>query len=155
MVLLAKTRLFAILSLGIQGVAVALLFMLFGAPDLSFTQFMVEILSVVILALVMTRLSLDERDTRPLRSVLADIVVALLAGLAVTLLLFAVLSGSLDPRLAEFFNENSKPIAHGANVVNVILVDFRGLDTFGEISVVMCAGIAVLALIRGARRASR
>lgn len=155
MVLLAKTRLFAILSLGIQGVAVALLFMLFGAPDLSFTQFMVEILSVVILALVMTRLNLDERDPRPLRSVVADFVVALLAGLVVTLLLFAVLSGSLDPRLAEFFNENSKPIAHGANVVNVILVDFRGLDTFGEISVVMCAGIAVLALIRGARRASR
>jgi multicomponent Na+:H+ antiporter subunit A len=155
MVLMARTRLLAILSLGIQGVAVALLFMLFGAPDLSFTQFMVEILSVVIMALVMTRLSLDERDSRPLRSVVADLVVALLAGLAVTMLLFAVLSGSLDPGLAEFFNANSKPIAHGANVVNVILVDFRGLDTLGEISVVMCAGIAVLALIRGARRATR
>ena len=59
----AKDRLTAIVSLGIQGFAVALLFLLFGAPDLSFTQFMVETLSVVILALVMTRLRLS--PTRP------------------------------------------------------------------------------------------
>jgi multicomponent Na+:H+ antiporter subunit A len=50
--------------------------------------------------------------------------------------------------MATFFLENSVPIAHGHNVVNVILVDFRGLDTLGEISVVMTAGIAVLALLR-------
>ena len=65
-VLIAKTRLTAIVSLGIQGFAVALIFMMFGAPDLSFTQFMVETLSVVILALVMTRLNLSPSDHRPL-----------------------------------------------------------------------------------------
>ena len=151
-VLAATTRLFAILALGVQGIAVALIFLLFGAPDLSFTQFMVEILSVVILALVMTRLHLDRRDPRELEEVLGDGAVALLCGLGVTALLTAVLSTPLDPRLSDFFNANSVPIAHGHNVVNVILVDFRGLDTLGEISVVMTAGIAVLALIRGARR---
>jgi multicomponent Na+:H+ antiporter subunit A len=151
-VVMARSRLFAILALGIQGLAVAMLFMLFGAPDLSFTQFMVEILSVVILALVMTRLQLDSTDPRPLEDWLRDGAVAAMGGFAVTTLLFSVLDRPLDLRLSEFFEANSAPVAHGHNVVNVILVDFRGVDTLGEISVVMAAGIAILALIRGARK---
>lgn len=151
-VVIARTRLVAIVSLGIQGFAVALIFMLFGAPDLSFTQFMVEILSVVILALVMTRLHLDQRDGRPLEEALRDGGVALVCGAGLTLLLVAVLQQPLDMRLTDFFAKTSVPIAHGHNVVNVILVDYRGLDTFGEISVVMTAGIAILALIRLRRR---
>lgn len=151
-VVYARSRLFAILALGVQGLAVALLYLVFGAPDLSFTQFMVEILSVVILALVMTRLDLDIADPRPLEDWARDGGVALLGGVAVTLLLWAVIEGPFDLRLSTFFNAHSVPIAHGHNVVNVILVDFRGLDTLGEISVVMTAGIAILALIRGARR---
>jgi multicomponent Na+:H+ antiporter subunit A len=149
---LARTRLFAILALGIQGLAVALIYMLFGAPDLSFTQFMVEVLSVVILALVMTRLNLHDEDVRPLEDLLRDGGLALCCGAGVTVLLFAVLQGVFDPRLGAFFNANSAMLAHGRNVVNVILVDFRGLDTLGEISVVMTAGIAILALIRGAKK---
>ena len=81
-----------------------------------------------------------------------DGALALLCGVAVTGLLWAILERPLDLRLSEFFNAHSAAVAHGHNVVNVILVDFRGLDTLGEISVVMTAGIAVLALIRGARR---
>ncbi|MDP1731685.1 MAG: proton-conducting transporter membrane subunit, partial [Devosia sp.] len=148
----ARTRLFAIVALGIQGIAVALLYLLFGAPDLSFTQFMVEILSVVILTLVMTRLRLDQHDQRQFEDLLRDGGLALVCGLGVTALLFAVLEGTFDPRLSDFFNANSAPVAHGRNIVNVILVDFRGLDTLGEISVVMTAGIAILALIRSAKK---
>ncbi len=151
-VLLARTRLFAILALGVQGLGVSMLYLLFGAPDVSFTQFMVEILSVVILTLVMTRLRLDASDPRPLEDWMRDGVVALFAGTAITMLLLAVLEGVLDPKLGEFFAAQSVPSAHGHNVVNVILVDFRGLDTLGEISVVMTAGIAILALIRSGRR---
>ena len=151
-VVAARTRLFAILALGIQGFAVALLYLLFGAPDLSFTQFMVEILSVVILTLVMTRLRLDQQDLRQFEDVIRDGGLAVVCGIGVTTLLFAVLQGALDPRLSDFFNANSAAVAHGRNIVNVILVDFRGLDTLGEISVVMTAGIAILALIRGARK---
>ena len=151
-VVYARSRLFAILALGVQGLAVALLYLLFGAPDLSFTQFMVEILSVVILALVMTRLDLDSSDPRPLEDWARDGGVALLGGVAVTMLLWAVIEGPFDLRLSTFFNAHSVPLAHGHNIVNVILVDFRGLDTLGEISVVMTAGIAILALIRGAKR---
>jgi multicomponent Na+:H+ antiporter subunit A len=63
-------------------------------------------------------------------------------------LLLRVLEGVFDGRLSAFFARYSVEIAHGRNIVNVILVDFRGLDTLGEITVVMTAGIAVLALLR-------
>ncbi len=147
-VLSAKNRLNAILALGIQGFAVALLFLLFGAPDLSFTQFMVETLSVVILALVMTRLHLQPRDARPLGQKLPDAAVAIACGLGFSLYLLKVTQGRFDPVLTEFFDLYSKAIAHGANVVNVIIVDFRGTDTLGEIAVVMTTGLAILSLIR-------
>ncbi|HEY4203253.1 MAG TPA: putative monovalent cation/H+ antiporter subunit A [Devosiaceae bacterium] len=150
--LIAPSRLVAIVSLGIQGFAVAMIFLLFGAPDLAFTQFMVEILSVVILALVMTRLRLDTADHRELEIGLRDAVAALACGIGVTLLLWAILEKPLDMRLSTFFEQTSVAIAHGHNIVNVILVDYRGLDTLGEISVVMTAGIAILALIRSQRR---
>lgn len=147
-VVVAHTRLGAIVALGIQGTGVALIFLFFGAPDLAFTQFMVEVLSVVILALVMTRLNLSAHDRRVFEDWLRDGGLSVVAGAAVTVALMTVVEGTLDGRMANFFLENSVPIAHGHNVVNVILVDFRGLDTLGEISVVMTAGIAVLALLR-------
>lgn len=147
-VLTASNRLTAIVALGIQGFAVAVLFLLFGAPDLSFTQFMVETLSVVILALVMTRLRLMPSDHRPLLQRLGDGAVAVACGLGFMLLLLKATQGTFNNSLTEFFNAYSKVIAHGANVVNVIIVDFRGTDTLGEIAVVMITGLAILALIR-------
>jgi multicomponent Na+:H+ antiporter subunit A len=147
-VLRANNRLTAIVSLGIQGFAVALLFMLLGAPDLSFTQFMIETLSVVILALVMTRLKLTPTDHRPRRAKMLDGAVAIAGGLGFGLLLLKVTQLPFDAALSAFFAAHSKAIAHGRNIVNVIIVDFRGLDTLGEISVVMIAGLAILTLIR-------
>ncbi|OAV50318.1 cation:proton antiporter [Rhizobium sp. WYCCWR10014] len=147
-VLVARDRLTAIVSLGIQGFAVAIIFLLFGAPDLSFTQFMVETLSVVILALVMTRLRLSPADRRPLGRKLFDGALALACGLGFTLLLMRATQAPFNDALTAFFNTYSKSIAHGANVVNVIIVDFRGTDTLGEIAVVAVTGLAILALIR-------
>ncbi|QLF71356.1 putative monovalent cation/H+ antiporter subunit A [Peteryoungia desertarenae] len=147
-VVMAKDRLTAIVSLGIQGFAVAVLFLLFGAPDLSFTQFMVETLSVVILALVMTRLKLSVTDHRPFVPTILHGALALACGLGFMLLLMRATQGAFDPALSIFFNTYSKIIAHGANVVNVIIVDYRGVDTMGEIAVVMITGLAILALIR-------
>jgi multicomponent Na+:H+ antiporter subunit A len=147
-VLIAPSRLVAILSLGVQGTAVAIIFLMFGAPDLAFTQLMVEILSVVILTFVMTRLRLDQRDHRRFEDWARDGALAAVCGLGVSLLLMLVLNGSLDTRLSDFFTATSVPIAHGHNIVNVILVDYRGFDTLGEIAVVMGAGMAILALLR-------
>jgi multicomponent Na+:H+ antiporter subunit A len=147
-VIYARDRLTAIVSLGIQGFSVAVIFILFGAPDLAFTQFMVETLSVVILALVMTRLTLNKTDHRPLMEKSFDFAVAFIAGSAFTALLLAVLQTPFDPTLSEFFANYSRTIAHGRNIVNVIIVDFRGLDTLGEIAVVMIAGLGIITLIR-------
>ncbi len=144
----ANGRLTAIVSLGIQGFAVAVIFMLYGAPDLSFTQFMVETLSVVILALVMTRLNMSPADHRPLRHRTMDAVIGAACGLGFAAMLMRSTEAAFNNQLTEFFNAYSKVIAHGANVVNVIIVDFRGTDTLGEISVVVVTGLAILALIR-------
>ncbi|WP_395773079.1 putative monovalent cation/H+ antiporter subunit A [Agrobacterium pusense] len=147
-VLTASSRLTAIIALGIQGFAVAVIFLLFGAPDLSFTQFMVETLSVVILTLVMTRLRLSPSDHRGLGQKLLDSSIAIACGTGFALYLMRATQVSFDSRLTDFYNSYSKVIAHGANVVNVIIVDFRGTDTLGEIAVVMITGLAILALIR-------
>ena len=147
-VLRSRNRLTAIVSLGIQGFAVAVLFLLMGAPDLSFTQFMVETLSVVILALVMTRIRLEPTDHRPWNEKLLDGTIAVACGLGFGLLLLKVTQGVFDTALTDFFNANARIIAHGRNVVNVIIVDFRGFDTLGEIAVVTITGLAILAIIR-------
>ncbi|MDP9808816.1 multicomponent Na+:H+ antiporter subunit A [Rhizobium tibeticum] len=147
-VVIARDRLTAIVSLGIQGFSVAIIFLLFGAPDLSFTQFMVETLSVVILALVMTRLRLSPTDRRPLGQKILDGSIAIACGCGFALLLMKATQAPFNNALTEFFNTYSKSVAHGANVVNVIIVDFRGTDTLGEIAVVAITGLAILALIR-------
>lgn len=147
-VIIAKNRLTAIVSLGIQGFAVAVIFMLLGAPDLSFTQFMVETLSVVILALVMTRLRLSPADHRPTGEKLMDMAIAGAAGAGLGLALLKITQIPFNTELTDFFNTYARAIAHGRNIVNVIIVDFRGLDTLGEIAVVMITGLAILALIR-------
>jgi multicomponent Na+:H+ antiporter subunit A len=152
-VLRARSRLTAIVSLGIQGFAVALIFILLGAPDLSFTQFMIETLSVVILALVMTRLRLTPTDRRSAAMRLIDGTVAIVCGLGFGLLLLKAMQLPFDDQLSDFFSKYALAIAHGRNIVNVIIVDFRGLDTLGEISVVMIAGLAILTLIRMVSRA--
>jgi multicomponent Na+:H+ antiporter subunit A len=147
-ILMSRTRLNAIVALGIQGFSVAVLFLLFGAPDLSFTQFMVETLSVVILTLVMTRLRLSAVDHRSWGQIILDSTIAIACGAGFALMLLKSTQVPFNNNLTDFFNQWSKVIAHGANVVNVIIVDFRGTDTLGEISVVMITGLAILALIR-------
>jgi multicomponent Na+:H+ antiporter subunit A len=109
---------------------------------------MIETLSVVILALVMTRLRLSPSDHRPAREKAIDIMVSGACGIAFGLLLLKVTELPFDATLSAFFEAHSLGLAHGRNIVNVIIVDFRGLDTLGEIAVVMVAGLAILALIR-------
>lgn len=154
-VIYAQDRLTAIVSLGIQGFSVAVIFILFGAPDLAFTQFMVETLSVVILALVMTRLTLHKTDHRPFLEKSFDFAVALTAASAFMVMLFAIVEVPFDSRLSDFFTQYSYAIAQGRNIVNVILVDYRGVDTLGEIAVVMIAGLGIIALIRVKARQPR
>ena len=146
-VMIIRSRLIAIMSMGVMGLGVAFVFLIFGAPDLAFTQLMVETLSVVILALVIARLPVLGRDQRGPARVLRDGIVAVSIGAAMAALLLTITAAPLDIGLSAYFGERSYTEAFGRNIVNVILVDFRALDTLGEIAVVTIAGVAVLGLL--------
>ncbi len=150
-VLRTHSRLTAITALGGVGAGIAIIFVVYGAIDVAMTQLFVEILVVVFLAIAMVRL--PPSGAVPFQA--GNAAVAVLLGLAVTLSLLTVLGAQLDPYLTAYFEARSYPEAHGHNIVNVILVDFRGFDTMGEISVIVIAGIAAIAVLRAGRKASR
>lgn len=148
------SRLAAIAALGVVGLGMALFFILFEAPDLALTQLAIETLSVILIALVMGRL--PRFTSEPARGRWAAAVIAVTAGVVMTAVVFTLLNAPDPSRLTAYFNEHSYEDAHGRNIVNVILVDFRGFDTLGEITVLAVAGIGVFALtrLRGSRRPS-
>jgi len=152
-VVAARSRILAVCALGVVGSGAALVFLAYGAPDLALTQLLVETLTLIIVAIVLLRLPpLAQAAGAPLSARWFDALVAVGAGTLVAALTMATTSGVLDRQLTEFFEHNSYLAAHGRNIVNVILVDFRGLDTLGEIVVVATAGLAGFALIAGRRR---
>ena len=151
-VILTRSRLLAICALGAVGTGISVIFVLYGAIDVAMTQLMIEILVVVFLAIALLRLPRTP-ERRGFR--VGDAGIAAALGLGVTIILFSVLGTDLDLRLTEFFEANSAPAAYGRNIVNVILVDFRALDTMGEIAVIVIAAIAaVVALTSGPGRAA-
>lgn len=151
-VLGAKGFVSGIVAAGVVGLAVALIFLLNGAPDLAFTQFSVEALAIVILLAIVGRLPFRERDARTQAERFRDGTVAIGLGVSATLVMLTVLAIPFDERLSDFFRAASVPEAHGRNLVNVILVDFRALDTLGEISVLGLAAVAAAAVIAGVHR---
>jgi multicomponent Na+:H+ antiporter subunit A len=143
----ARSRLAAVTALGAVGYGTALIYVLFGAPDLAMTQILVETLTVILYVLVFYRLPRFADLTSPLAR-RRDAVVSLAAGALMTLLVLAATTITLDPTLSRFFAERSYPEGHGRNVVNVILVDFRALDTMGEITVLSLAAVGVYAMLK-------
>jgi multicomponent Na+:H+ antiporter subunit A len=148
----ARRRFSAALFLGTAGYAMAGLFVVQGAPDLALTQVAIETLSTVMFVLVLRRLpDRFERTSTLMRRVVRMLISALVA---LAVFSFAVISRSAreaQPVSGEMI-ERSLPDGHGRNVVNVILVDIRGMDTLGEISVLVAAGIGIVALARAGRR---
>ena len=140
-----ESRLAGIAALGGVGLGMSLLFMLLGAPDLAMTQISIETLSVVMIALIMGRLPYYLSEQTMLDRT-TTVFISGATGVLVTLLVLFVSSNSAESIVTPFFAQNSYELAHGQNVVNVILVDFRGLDTMGEITVLAVAGIGVYAL---------
>lgn len=147
MVLLSRHLLFTVTALGVIGYGSALIFVLFGAPDLAMTQFAIETLSVILFVLVLYRLpQLAHLSSR--RSRIRDAVIASTAGGIVTAVVLVITSRPLNSKLTDFFSTASYLEAQGRNIVNVILVDFRGFDTMGEITVLAIAAIGVFALLK-------
>lgn len=148
-VAVSASRLLSICALGVIGSGVALLFLIFGAIDVAITQLMVETLFVVLIAAVLLRLPRFPGEAHPGRAGnLRDAVISIGVGVVFGVVTFAVAVTQPDLAITEFFAENSLTKAYGRNIVNVILVDFRALDTFGEVAVVATAAMAVVALLK-------
>lgn len=143
----ATSRFAALACLGVVGYGVALLYVFYGAPDLAKTQIIVESLSVVLFALLAAAMP-GFRNLAPAYVRRRDAILAAAAGTLMGLLVYFTLAAERAPSVADFYRATSLPEAHGRNVVNVILVDFRALDTLGEITVLAVAAFGAQALLR-------
>ena len=142
-------KLAAVAYLGVVGLAISLLFLFFGAPDLAMTQFAVEVLTLILLALVLYRLP-HFKTASSKRTIAFDAILSSLAGFLMFLFVFSATyhEPGIFPPIADFYIQNTLKLAHGHNIVNVILVDFRGFDTLGEITVLGIAGIGAYSLLK-------
>lgn len=143
-------RLVSLIIVGVVGLIVSLGFVKFSAPDLALTQLSVEVVTIVLLLLALFFLPQHTPQERSGKRMGRDILLSAGAGVSVMLLAMAVMSRDYAP-ISDFFLENSKPGGGGYNVVNVILVDFRGFDTLGEIVVLALAGLGIFAMLKNLR----
>ena len=149
MAVTTRSRLAAIAALGVIGYGMAMFYVMLSAPDLAMTQLAIETLTVILFVLVLYRLPVFNQLTSKLAQQ-RDALIALTAGGLMTILVLIVTALPTERPLTPFFAENSLTLAKGRNIVNVILVDFRGIDTMGEITVLAVAAIGVFALLRTA-----
>lgn len=146
-VVISKSRLIAVVILGVIGYGIALFYAIYGGADLAMTQFLVETLTVVIFVYILSKLpGFIERSSRIQRW--RDIIIAIIGGATITTVMLLVTNYPLVSELKVFFGTNSYLLGKGRNAVNVILVDFRALDTFGEITVLAIVALGVFALIK-------
>ncbi len=151
---LHRQRFVALLLLGAVGLVVSLAFVFFSAPDLALTQLLVEMASIVLMMLALHWLPAESPAPAPARGAALrrarDGIVALAAGAGVAALAWAVLARPFDP-ISPYFLATTKALGGGTNTVNVILVDYRGYDTLGEITVLSVAALIIHALLAGWR----
>ncbi len=143
----AKSRLISLIGIGIVGFGITTVFVYYSGLDVAITMVMVETLMVILGTLIIYHLpEYKPFSTRMTR--LRDGIVGLMVGLMMVVLVLK--SGTSTPveKISDWLSLNSYPMAHGKNIVNVILVDFRALDTLGEITVLALAAIGIFALLK-------
>lgn len=145
---LARSRMSAIIFTGAVGYLATLFFVLFRAPDLALTQIIVETVSVTLFLLCFYHLPELKKESFKLPFKLTNFLIAAGVGVVVTLIALAAGGSSPFPSIAEYYLKESHNLGGGDNVVNVILVDFRGFDTMLEISVLGIASLGIYALIK-------
>lgn len=143
----------SLIMLGGTGLTTIITFAWLSAPDLALTQAVVEVVMVILILLGLRwlpsrKLSPDARKPAARIVRIVHVLLAVITGAGMTLLSYFLMMREPGPSIGDFFTENALPLGHGHNVVNVILVDFRGFDTFGEILVLGIAGLTVYALLR-------
>ncbi|QED46559.1 Na+/H+ antiporter subunit A [Cytobacillus dafuensis] len=146
-VLLSKSRLTAIIALGALGYLVSLFFVIFRAPDLALTQLVVETVTAALFLLCFYHLPELRKEISRVKFKATNLVISIGVGVIVTLLALASNNHRLFASISHFF-EDSYTLAGAKNIVNAILVDFRGLDTMLEILVLCIAGLGVYTLIK-------
>jgi len=144
---LTRYRLAAVFFLGVVGYGVALVYIFFGAPDLAITQVLVETLIIILFSLIIYHLPRFQTFSPP-HSRWRDFALALVGGGVMTMLILKALALQFHPSISDYFIQNSLKRGHGRNVVNVILTNFRALNTFGEVIVLSVAAIGVFALLK-------
>ncbi|PLT34021.1 Na+/H+ antiporter subunit A [Bacillus sp. V5-8f] len=148
-ILFAKSRLTSIIILGAVGYMVSLFFVLFRAPDLALTQLVIETISVALFLLCFYHLpKLSSRKEERLVFRLNNALISIGVGVIVTLIALSAHSNKFFETISSYYVENAYKEAGGKNIVNVILVDFRGLDTMFEITVLGIAALGIFALIK-------
>ena len=147
----AATRLNAIISIGVVGITVTLIFINYAAPDLALTQLVIDILTVILLILVFYRIPPDELPSRTWLLHIRNWTISILVGLSGFVMVLVGASDPFAPSISDYFSLNAIPGGHGANIVNVILVDFRAYDTLGEITVLAIAAVGGYGLLRASR----
>jgi multicomponent Na+:H+ antiporter subunit A len=148
MVLFAKTRLSAIIALGAVGYSVALFFVIYKAPDLALTQLVIETVSVALFLLAFHHLPALKRHGETMKFRLGNFIIAAAVGIMITLVALSAHSQKMIPSISQYYKDTVFTEAAGGNIVNVILVDYRGFDTLFEIAVLAIAGIGVYSMIR-------
>ncbi|HEX5580701.1 MAG TPA: hydrogen gas-evolving membrane-bound hydrogenase subunit E [Gemmatimonadaceae bacterium] len=143
----ARNLLAAMVASGLVGLVTALTFLMNGAPDLALTQFAVESLVVVLLTVVLLALPLSGPPTRTRGERRRDAALATVVSLVILVALLDMSASPARTPVSEFFGARSYVEAFGRNVVNVILVDFRGFDTLGETTVIALAAVLAWSLL--------
>lgn len=152
---IVRRRIAAALMLGAVGYAMAGFYVTQGAPDLALTQFAIETLSTVLFVLVLRYLPATWSHRPPAIAAPMRIAVSVFVGAAVFVFALVASGARSDvsgPQQSEVMVDNALPKGKGHNVVNVILVDFRGWDTMGEITVLMVAAVGAVSMARSGRR---
>ncbi len=149
-VVVRHQRMLALVMTSVVGLVVTLTFIHFSAPDLALTQISVEVVTTILLLLALFFLPGGERPEVSMPRRLRDGTLAGLAGLGIALLAYAMMTRPGAP-ISDYFLAQAEPLGGGTNVVNVILVDFRGYDTLGEITVLAIAATGIFALLQGLR----
>ncbi|AEP30296.1 monovalent cation/H+ antiporter subunit A [Brumicola nitratireducens] len=147
-----RKRMVALITLSVVGLIVSIAFARFSAPDLALTQLAVEVVTVILLMLALYFLPQKTPSESAPSRVVRDVSIAAALGGLVATINYAFITQPLDT-ISEFFLENSKTGGGGTNAVNVILVDFRGLDTLGEILVLGIAALGIFKLLARIRLA--
>ncbi|CUB17856.1 Na(+)/H(+) antiporter subunit A [Bacillus safensis] len=144
----ASSRLTAIIALGVMGYTLSLFFVIFRAPDLALTQLIIETISVALFLLCFYHLPKLSLKQKTRRFKMTNFIISLGVGVVVTCLAFASTSQQSIDTISTYFIENSYKLAGGDNIVNVILVDFRGFDTLFEITVLAIAALGIYGLLK-------